>query len=527
MSGSNDIRNFSNNVPVKNFTESNRIWTKSVLWAVFFIYIILSGYTIAHHEMWGDEIHSWNIAKGSVHFVDLIRNSRYEGHPPAWYVILWIISQFTHDLAWVQAVHLAIASLSVFIILFFSPFPFMTRMLLPFGYFFLFEYAVISRNYAIGILLVFCICLIIRKNFRYKLFLYYTLLFLLTNTHLLAILLAGSLHLYFLLLNMEQKKKRGVIVLHILLGMLIVLPAINFIFPPADSQLNMQFWLNRWNVHRLTAFIQAPLQAFLPVPAWWNYNSWNTQFLIEAKNYNSLFRFINLFIAIILPVLAFYILRRNKKSQAVFFTNFALSFMVALTVITLTAVRHAGFIYIAFIAAVWLYCYETPVTPKFRWLLNSLLIIQIAGGAFAIVKDTRYPFSNLYRVNEFLNQIPGNEKSVTDYWTLNAIAAFADRSFYCIDMQKEISFVLWNKELEEVLKKKDRYTEGISNYFVKEAISKLYMISTASPGTLLRTDPQLFITYRVILINKAEEAIEKSGNLYLYQVSSRGDSARY
>src|SRR6185503_14787340 len=158
----------------------------------------------AHHEMWGDEIHSWNIAKGSRGFFGLINNSRYEGHPPAWYVILWSISKFTHNLAYVQAVHLIIASLSVFLILFFSPFPLSTRVLIPFGYFFLFEYAVLSRNYAIGVLLAICICLLIRKKFRYKLILYYVLLFLLSNTHLLAILLAGSLHLYFLLFLNEQ-----------------------------------------------------------------------------------------------------------------------------------------------------------------------------------------------------------------------------------------------------------------------------------------------------------------------------------
>ena len=157
-----------------------------------------------HHELWGDEIHSWNIAKASGSFFELISNTRYEGHPPVWYIILWTISKFTHDPFAIQVIHLVIAWLIVFVVLFYSPFPFIIRILIPFGYFFLFEYSVLSRNYAIGILIAFIICIIIHKNFKGKILLYYFLLFLLSNTHLLSLLLAASIHLYFLLLQKEK-----------------------------------------------------------------------------------------------------------------------------------------------------------------------------------------------------------------------------------------------------------------------------------------------------------------------------------
>ncbi|MEI9807338.1 MAG: hypothetical protein WDO16_05325 [Bacteroidota bacterium] len=315
MLAADHTRNFTINTWVKNFAGTKQSLTNPLLWAVFILYVVLAGYTIAHHEMWGDEIHSWNIAKGSAGFSDLISNSRYEGHPPVWYIILWSVSKFTHNLEYVQAVHLIIASLAVFLILFFSSFPLTTRILMPFGYFFLFEYAVISRNYAPAVLLVICICLVMRKHFRYKLLLYYFLLFLLSNTHVQAILLAASLHLYFLLFTYEENKSKSNTTLHILLGILIALPAVYFIFPPADSQLNTQFWMDRWSIHRVTAFSQGPLRAFLPVPAWWNYHFWNTQFLIEAKNDHSLFRFINLFTAITLTLLAIFILKKNGKAR--------------------------------------------------------------------------------------------------------------------------------------------------------------------------------------------------------------------
>src|SRR5690606_884814 len=105
--------------------------------------------------------------------------SRYEGHPPLWYIILWCISKFTHNLAAVQGVHFFIAAAPVFFILFFSRIPLVTRILIPFGYYYLFEYAVLSRNYAAAILLATLICVIMRRNFRYKTAWYYLLLLLL------------------------------------------------------------------------------------------------------------------------------------------------------------------------------------------------------------------------------------------------------------------------------------------------------------------------------------------------------------
>src|SRR5690606_9018478 len=104
-----------------------------VLWLAFLLYLVVAGIALANHEMWADELHSWNIAKGSGSLPELFNNSRYEGHPPLWYIILWCISKFTHNLAAVQGVHFFIAAAPVFFILFFSRIPLVTRILIPFG----------------------------------------------------------------------------------------------------------------------------------------------------------------------------------------------------------------------------------------------------------------------------------------------------------------------------------------------------------------------------------------------------------
>jgi len=263
---------------------------------------------------------------------------------------------------YVQIVHAAIASLVVFIVLFFAPFPFITRALIPFGYYFLFEYAVIDRDYAIGVLAAFCICVIIRREFKYKMFLYYALLFFMFNTHLLAILLGASLHLYFLALTIEKGKKKSIVALHILAGIIVFLPSLYLIFPHSGSTLNTHDWTSSWTANKITVITTSPIRAFMPVPAWWEYNCWNTQFLLEARSNYPILRFFNPLLSAGLLALVFFILRKSKKSSLLFTTNLLFNVFVSIAILPLSTGRYAGFLYIGFITAWWLYCYEIPRT---------------------------------------------------------------------------------------------------------------------------------------------------------------------
>jgi len=434
---------------------------------------------MAHHELWSDEIHGWNIAKGSDHFPDLIANSRYEGHPPGWFALLWVLSKVTHRVIALKALQWVIACLVVFVVLFYTPFPLFIKMLIPFGYYFCYEYAVLSRNYAIGVLLTFCVCLVIRRDKRV---LYYGLLFLLSNIHLLTLLIAASLHGYFLLFNIEQKKRTRTVLLHALAGALVFLPSVYFIFPPADSQLNTHFWMSRWDFRHFAALGEVPLQAFIPIPAWWDPHPWNTEFLLEAaKGPYYFLRWINPLLAGSLLALACWTLRRNGKSLVFFAANLLLSFLVTATVFPLTSARHAGYLFISFIVAVWLHTYEAPLTEKGGRFFMILLVLQLTAGVFFVVQDIRLPFSNLYKMKEVLKEVPPGGKLVTDYWTMNAVVAFTDKPVYCIDVQRELSFVKWNQELSLVQANPHRYTEGIRHLFLTEGIRIVYMVSQNSP----------------------------------------------
>ncbi|MBS1564931.1 MAG: hypothetical protein JST39_11115, partial [Bacteroidetes bacterium] len=477
---------------------------------------------MSRHELWGDELQAWNLAKGSLSYHDLIVNTRFEGHPPVWFTMLWAVSKYTHDFAWVQALQVLICCAAVFLLLFYSPLSLRTRLLLPFGYYFLFEYAVLSRNYMIAVLLVFCLCLVLRKAAGRKLLLYYyALLFLLTCTHMLILPLAAGLHLYFLWQLKEHGQKTVMLLLHAGLGLLVACPALYFIFPPSDSQINIGFWTSRWSAHQLTGFIQAPLQAFLPVPAWWEHQWWNSEFLVEAKKNIGLLRLLNWPVSIAMIASGFFALMGNRKALLVFCIAFAGLLLIAISFFPLGSARYAGFLFIAFIAAWWLFCAEAAPPRGRRWLVDALLLVQLAAGMFSLVKDIRQPFSNLYKINELLGEVPTGQAAICDYWALNAVSAFTDRPFYCMDLQKPVSFILWGSDLASMQKEPHRYCTGVERFFKKQQLQSVYLVSTGSPESIGRLDSLFFTTYDVRLVDKREGAIEKGSNLYLYHIKER------
>ena len=490
-----------------------------LLWIVFAVYAVFSAWSMLHHVPWSDEVHSWNIAKSSGSFGDLLANSRYEGHPPGWYTILWIISRFTHQVGWMQAVQWAIACTVIYLVLFCSPMPLILKVLIPFGYYFLFEYAIFSRNYAIGVLLVCLLCLIIRSRFPFQRVLYLILLYFLFNIHLIAMILACSLHVYYLLMQRERQQKKGYLLFDLLMGLVFLVLALRSIYPPPDSALKVDF---QDSTHQLAikSTVNAPLRSFLPLPAWWDYHFWNTQFLLDEKRMHGVIRFFQPFIALALIASIFWLLWPNRKCMALFGTNLLISCVVSVTSFTLGSARHAGFLFIAFFAAVWLFFYENRLTEGKARSIIALLSFQIVAGVFAFVETLRFPFSNLDQIKTLAGEVPPGDQLVTDYWTMNAYAAFMNKPIFCLDLQKEKSFVLWNSDMVAVLKNPYRYSSGLAALFAREGTHPVYMVSMSTPELLAGLDGHLFSTYHVELVDKREGAIEKGSNLYLYKITA-------
>ncbi len=122
------------------------------------LFFILGFLGILNHEIWRDEAQAWLIARDSSSLIDLYANTEYEGHPMLWHTCLFLIARWTHNPFAMQLFHLFIATGSAALIVKKSPFSLLQKGLLSFSYLLFYEYSIISRNYAIGIFLIFLFC---------------------------------------------------------------------------------------------------------------------------------------------------------------------------------------------------------------------------------------------------------------------------------------------------------------------------------------------------------------------------------
>lgn len=116
---------------------------------------------MAAHEMWRDELQAWLLARDSATLGELWRNTRYEGHPLLWHLALFVLARLGAGPGAMQLLHWALATAAAAFLLHRSALPLPVRLAVVFSYLPFFEYGVISRNYAATVvgLLAFARCL--------------------------------------------------------------------------------------------------------------------------------------------------------------------------------------------------------------------------------------------------------------------------------------------------------------------------------------------------------------------------------
>ena len=403
---------------------------------LLFIYIVLVSFVSYHHEVWRDEADSWLVAR-DISISGLFQFTRNSGHPSLWYWVLIPFAKLGFPNYTLSVLHLCFAISSVYIILFHSTLKKPLRILLIFGYYFFFEYAVVSRNYAISNFFLFSIAAFYSKRFD-KPIQFGSLIFLLANCNIYATIFASGLGLLFLIEILEGKKFQ----LKTLFGLLLIIlgGVVCFfqLFPSPERQPS---------VAGAGAFFHNINYMALPVSLAYSF----TPGIISKQAFFSF---------IVLPI-GFITLFRVKKIL-IFYTW------------VMGGHRHAGFLLIALIFSLWLKKYyeineksEPIYESLFEYILSFLkdsekilnvvitisLIISIRYSYQESLKDIRYSFSNAKEVADFMssNNID-NENSI--------VSAFgADRGktvlFYLRNIKKFYypgfdsfgSHMLWNKAM--------------------------------------------------------------------------------
>ena len=124
-------------------------WTALILFALS--YLVITRY----HEPWFDEAQAWQIAKCASLREILFVLPHYEGHPPLWHLLLAVPAKLgvPFELG-LKSVGFCISTASAALLLFRSRMPRLARLLLPFSYFFFYQYGIVVRPYGLALLVL-------------------------------------------------------------------------------------------------------------------------------------------------------------------------------------------------------------------------------------------------------------------------------------------------------------------------------------------------------------------------------------
>lgn len=366
---------------------------------VFFIVALVG---VLNHEMWSDELMFWMMARDNHSLGDLIRTLRFEYmHPWLWGILLYGISRFTREPLAMQVLHVAIATAAVFLLVRFAPFTHLQKVLLSFGYFFLYEYSVISRNYGLGVLVIFGFCVLFPRR-RQSYLPLAGVLAIMANVNFYSRMTAIALAAMLLLelwrdstLAKQAFRQKGELIASALIVMAGSLLSIVQNIPPDRSGGSLGLLINGLTLKQIASAIANLWRAYFPMPGL-SLRFWNSNILDDGTA--ALLSWIPL---------GFSIALFRSRPLILFLYLFNLAEVLLFHTLWTGLMRHLGLIFILFIVCLWL-SKEYPAEPMLErsWLrlprffdryqaqfLSVVLVVQVVAGVYAYTMDLVNPFS--------------------------------------------------------------------------------------------------------------------------------------
>ncbi len=387
---------------------SARVSDRGFAALVTLTYLAVACVAIGHHEMWRDELHCWLVARDSATPWAVIHNRAYDGQPPLWYLLLWVLEKTTHDPRSMQVAHVGIATSVVWVFCSRAPFARPLRALFPFGYFVAYEYVALTRCYGLALLLALVLCIHHPDRFRRPVV---TALLLvgLTLTATVSTMVAAG-YAASLLADCIASRRRGEGVpegawVPLAATMLGGVAAALCAWPPADSTVTRVAW------PRELPSDDAPTRlvvALFPIPRP-DFFFWNSNVLLSCDG----FRRCALSVSIALAAWLVFVLSSDRTATVLFAVGAVL--LVALFAFVYGGdVRHQGFLFVLLVMGAWIARSSEAGARRvgwrrlraraLPWTLAVVLVAHVAGTPIALYFDYRYVFSSGERAAAVLRE---------------------------------------------------------------------------------------------------------------------------
>lgn len=485
---------------------------------------------IVNHEPWRDEIEAWLIAKDSNSIPELFRNFRLEGHPCLWFLGLYVISRFSDQIFVMQIFHLLIATGAVLLILKYSPFTKLQKVLLGFSYFLFYEYAVISRNYAIGILLIFSICSIFQT--RTKTFLPLSiLLFLLCQTNIFGLIMAlvfGFTLIFEFAIDKNLRRAYATIKWNIIISVFIFILGIWIsilqMLPPPDS-VHVVGWYTDFSLWRIFRTLKLIWYSYCPIPKI-EVNFWGTN-ILKSGSIQIYFVCILILCACIFfvrkPVILYVYSLGTFGMLAFFYSKY------------FGSSRHHGHLFILLIVCLWLSNHYSNIELKSNLIdkltnffnkirpmfITILFFCHFIAAAIAIGFDWKYPFSASKEVAKYIKEKKMDHLTIAgdpDYAT-QFVSAYLNKRIYYPIGDRFGTFVIWDNE-------SSKYKFGgkwWNKKYLQNVLSNLQKLSKQrGEDILLILNYPINLSYPFIWLKSFDQSIviDETYNLYLIKFTN-------
>ncbi len=496
---------------------------------VLLVFGLLSAIGVANHEIWLDEAHHWLLARDSTSLTQLVHNARYDGHPLLWNLLLFFITLFSSNPIGMQVLHVGIAATTAWLVLRYAPFPRIWKVLFVFGYFPFYEYNLIARSYAPGMLLLFTACVLYRNRAQHYPLLGLVLA-LLSNIHVLFLVLAFVLGLAVgtdFLRNGNASRRSNFMIGLVVFAVGAVLSALQIILLShhfhrfsADPRLNLQ-WLGK--------DLLMIEQAFIPVPNLTDGHFWNSNLLI------SLVKPLAAVVSVLLWLIPMALFFRKRRSLWLFYGG-ALGVVAVLHLAQHSALHYFGLLYAWLVATQWIAAGEPtePVWQKLpiqRWLAGldpvfgrsfwyTIGVVQLLAGLIAYSFDLARPFSEGKAAVNYLNEHQLNDRliAVSFFNAGPPVSAYLGKKVYYPEIDTLGSFCIWNTTPFFI--SQDTLLARIRRQAQKQDIILLLNHPLDSPGQpVLKGALYPDAGVRMNLLTQFDKSIMRNENYYLYQVN--------
>jgi hypothetical protein len=440
--------------------------SRRFVWTVLACYTAFISIVSAFHEPWKDETQAWRLAIDSQGIRQLARNARYEGHPLLFHLIVQAIAHVSRSWWAVATLHVIIASVAAWLVLRFAPFTRLQKILLVFGYWAAYEYAVVVRPYGLGMMLAFAAC--VAWSARPRRIGWTTLLLvLLANTTAMGTLLAMVVALAFAVdwawpdANRPRPARRSVLIGGIaaaLLSAIVLYVAAAQMKPPPDAayqgEARPPTALSKWDVAEMPT---TELRALVPLVRYDDGVQWN-RWLLKPTSPMAL----ALLLLAALSALAIgAIIASRRRAALLLFVVGTTGYLLFFALFISGTAHHHGYLFVVWALAAWL-AWSGPPTAwpgalqrrsafleRRRTRLFTLsLVLPVLATIELAVADLLTPFADARHVADIIRAHGLQDATLIAIVRSHAqaVGAFLDRKVMYPHEGIERSFVVWGGE---------------------------------------------------------------------------------